>query len=59
MLDFDTLLELAGVDPSEVLIVRHVPVEKSLKRVLPWLLSSVRIYGLPISASIGALSKRL
>jgi hypothetical protein len=37
MLDFNTLLELAGLDPAEVLIVRHVPVEKSLRRVLPWL----------------------
>lgn len=37
MLDFRTLLELEGYDPCEVLIVRHTPVEKSLKRVMPWL----------------------
>lgn len=37
MLDFRTLLELEGFDPGEVLIVRHTPVEKSLKRVMPWL----------------------
>lgn len=37
MLDFNTLLERAGVEPAEVLIIRHVPIEKSLKRVLPWL----------------------
>ena len=37
MLDFRTLLELAHIDPAEVLVVRHVPVEKSMKRVLPWL----------------------
>lgn len=37
MLDFNTLLKLVDVDPSDTLIVRHVPIEKSLKRVLPWL----------------------
>lgn len=37
MLDFNTLLKLAGLDPAETLIVRHVPVENSLRRVLPWL----------------------
>lgn len=37
MLDFNTLLEKADLDPAGTLIVRHVPVEKSLKRVLPWL----------------------
>lgn len=37
MLDFNRLLELVETDPSETLIVRHVPVEKALKQVLPWL----------------------
>ena len=37
MLDFNTLLKLADFDPQQVLIVRHTPIEKSLKRVLPWL----------------------
>jgi hypothetical protein len=37
MLDFRTLLELAGLDPAEILIVRHAPVERSLKAILPWL----------------------
>lgn len=37
MLDFNALLQLAEVDPGETVIVRHVPVEKSLRRVLPWL----------------------
>lgn len=37
MLDLRHLLELAGLTPSQVLVVRHVPIEKSLKRVLPWL----------------------
>lgn len=37
MLDFRTLIELADIDPAEVVIVRHVPVEKALRRVLPWL----------------------
>lgn len=37
MLDFRTLLELEGFDPKEVLVVRHNPIEPSLKRVLPWL----------------------
>jgi hypothetical protein len=37
MLDFNALLRLVEVDPAETVIVRHVPVEKPLKRVLPWL----------------------
>ena len=37
VLDFNNLLQLAEIDPGEVLAVRHVPIEKSLKRVLPWL----------------------
>jgi hypothetical protein len=37
VLDFVSLLEMAEIDPAHTLIVRHVPVEKSLKRVLPWL----------------------
>ena len=37
MLDFNTLLEQIDLDPAETLIVRHAPVEKSLNRVLPWL----------------------
>jgi hypothetical protein len=37
MLDFNKLLELAAIAPNETLIVRHVPVEQSLRRVLPWL----------------------
>ncbi len=39
MLDFNALLQLAGIDPSEVLIVRHVPQEKDLRQVLPWLVA--------------------
>lgn len=37
MLDFNALLEMADIDPTGTLIVRHAPVERSLKRVLPWL----------------------
>jgi hypothetical protein len=37
VLDFNTLLTLVDIDPADTLIVRHVPVEKSLKRLLPWL----------------------
>lgn len=37
MLDFASLLPSVDIDPAETLVVRHVPVEKSLKRVLPWL----------------------
>lgn len=37
MLDFRTLLELANIEPAKTLVVRHIPVERSLKRVLPWL----------------------
>lgn len=39
MLDFKTLLELAGFAPEKCLVVRHTPVEKSLKRVMPWLVA--------------------
>lgn len=37
VLDFRTLLELAKIEPAKTLVVRHIPVERSLKRVLPWL----------------------
>lgn len=37
MLDFRTLLDLVDLDPAETLVVRHAPIEKALKRVLPWL----------------------
>lgn len=35
VLDFNTLLELVDLDPTDTLIVRHFPVEKKLRRVLP------------------------
>lgn len=38
-LDFNALLDLAGYDPSRTLVVRHVPVEKKLKRALPWIVA--------------------
>lgn len=37
MLCFRNLLELEKLDPAEVLLVRHTPVEKDLKRAFPWL----------------------
>ncbi|ANY18628.1 hypothetical protein A6F68_00092 [Tsuneonella dongtanensis] len=37
MLDFNTLLELVDLDPADTLTVRHFPIEKKLRRVLPWL----------------------
>ncbi len=37
MLDFKSLLTSIDVDPDETLVVRHVPVERALRRVLPWL----------------------
>lgn len=39
MLDVTSLLALADIDPAETLVVRHAPIEKSLKRVLPWLVA--------------------
>lgn len=39
MLDYRSLLEMEGLDPASTLIVRHNPVEKSLRRVLPWLVT--------------------
>lgn len=40
MLDFKTLLELVDLDPADTLIARHFPVEKQLRRVLPWLVEA-------------------
>lgn len=37
MLDFKSLLTLGDIDPGDTLIVRHVPVEKQLRQILPWL----------------------
>lgn len=37
LLNFTSLLPSIDIGPAETLIVRHVPVERSLKRVLPWL----------------------
>lgn len=37
MLGFRTMLELVDIDPAEVLLVRHTPIEKSIKRIMPWL----------------------
>jgi hypothetical protein len=37
MLEFRTLLEQVNIDPTDVILVRHTPTEKSLRRVLPWL----------------------
>lgn len=39
MFDFQALLGAVDIDPAQTLIVRHVPVEKALKRVLPWLVA--------------------
>lgn len=37
MLDFNLLLRQVDIPPDQTLIVRHVPVEKSLRSILPWL----------------------
>lgn len=37
VLDLAALLEPVGLDPASTLIVRHVPVEPQLKKILPWL----------------------
>src|SRR4029077_14514372 len=37
MLDFNALLVLAKIDPAEVLLVRHAPREKALRRIFPWI----------------------
>lgn len=39
MLNFSSLLLQAGIDPAGTLMVRHFPVEKRLRRVLPWLVA--------------------
>lgn len=39
MLDFVDLLRLSGFEPGEVVVVRHAPVEKALRSVLPWLVA--------------------
>lgn len=35
MLDLKHLLELTALDLAQVLVMRHVPVEKPLRKVLP------------------------
>ncbi|WP_211259283.1 GIY-YIG nuclease family protein [Stenotrophomonas koreensis] len=37
MIEFNDLLIKAGLDPSEVMVMRHRPTEKELRAVLPWL----------------------
>lgn len=37
MLEFNALLRDEAIDPEEVAMLRHQPVESRLKRVLPWL----------------------
>ena len=39
MLEFNDLLEKNKISPSNVLIMRHRPIETSLRRVLPWFAS--------------------
>lgn len=36
MLELNDLLEKAGIEPKDVLIMRHRPTEPGLRRVLPW-----------------------
>jgi len=37
--EFNDLLGLAGIDPSEVVIARHRPHEPALNRVFPWIVT--------------------
>lgn len=37
MIDLNDLLTKAGLDPATVMVMRHRPMEKDLRAVLPWL----------------------
>jgi hypothetical protein len=37
MLDFSALLKDLGLDPLEVLLIRHTPKETKLRRIFPWI----------------------
>lgn len=37
VLEFGDLLHKSGIDPSTVMVMRHRPTEKALRRALPWL----------------------
>ncbi|MCW4455111.1 GIY-YIG nuclease family protein [Flavobacterium sp. MXW15] len=37
MLELNDLLAKAGIDPKQVMVMRHRPTEKELRAVLPWL----------------------
>lgn len=37
MIEFNDLLIKAGLEPSDVMVMRHRPAEKELRAVLPWL----------------------
>lgn len=39
MLDLNIMLEQAGLEPASTLVVRHAPIGKDLRRVLPWLVA--------------------
>ena len=36
-MDLQTLMVGKGIDPQQVLVLRHVPRQPELKKVLPWL----------------------
>ena len=42
MITFNTLLVEAGIDPGEVLLLRHTLVERELKTILPWIAAERR-----------------
>lgn len=42
MITFNTLLVEAGINPEEVLLLRHTPVERDLQKVLPWIAAERR-----------------
>jgi len=39
LLTLTMVLEAAGIPPDETLVVRHTPKERSLRRVMPWLVN--------------------
>lgn len=59
-LDFNALLQLEGIDPKGVVVLRHRPYEPELRKVFPWLIAErrelfdtyQRTHGRPVESSV-------
>ncbi|HBK45378.1 MAG TPA: hypothetical protein DDZ67_02865 [Xanthomonadaceae bacterium] len=59
-LDFNALLQAEGIDPRNVVVLRHRPYEPALRRLFPWLIAErrelfdayQRTHGRPVESSV-------